>query len=98
MPHKNTIRSYLRGGYYHIYNRGVEKRNIFEDDLDYQTFLGLIEYYLAPSPPLKHHKRLPYWRSKLDENEVEILCFCLMPNHFHLLTKQNTPNGLTRFM
>ena len=45
--------------------------------------------------PITH---TPYWRAKLDKGEVEIISFCLMPNHFHLLLKQNTKAGVTKFM
>lgn len=29
---------------------------------------------------------------------VEIVCYCLMPNHFHLLVKQNVDDGISKFM
>jgi len=51
MPAKNTIKTYTEHGHYHIYNRGVDKRDIFLDDHDYQTFLSLLKTYL--SPPVK---------------------------------------------
>ena len=38
MPSKNIIKPYLAGGYYHIYNRGVNKRTIFKDEQDYSVF------------------------------------------------------------
>jgi len=90
MPQRNTIRRYFEGGYYHVYNRGVEKRIIFKDDKDYINFISRIEYYLTPKKPIGKEnpsKNTPYWRSKLDKNEVEIIAYCLMPNHFHFLIK-----------
>ena len=101
MPHRNTIRKYFSGGYYHVYNRGVEKRDIFIDPKDYATFLSLIESYLTPKPPLGSVRILKEpvpWRSKLKKNEIEIICFALMSNHFHLLVKQNSKDGVTKFM
>ena len=47
MPSKNAIKEYEAGAYYHIYNRGVEKRLIFLDDQDYKTFLSYLKFYLT---------------------------------------------------
>ena len=43
MPSKNTIKKYIVGGVYHIYNRGIDKRNIFLDEKDYKTFLFFLK-------------------------------------------------------
>ena len=48
MPSKNAIKEYEAGAYYHVYNRGVEKRKIFLDQQDYATFLGCLKLYLTP--------------------------------------------------
>lgn len=67
--------------YYHVYNRGVEKRPIFLEDNDYAAFLNLLKRHL--SPEISHDNRgLPY---ETYAERVELLAFCLMPNHFHLL-------------
>lgn len=99
MPHKNTVRHYVIDSYYHIYNRGVEKREIFLEKQDYEHFLELIEDYLTPkpSPPGKLVRDTTYWRSRLDGG-ITLLCFCLMPNHFHLLIKQTKENSITKLM
>jgi len=94
MPGKNTIKVYTENGYYHIYNRGVEKRNIFVDKEDYSFFLDVLANYLLDSVDQPFSKT--YWRSKLAPNEVSLLAYCLMPNHFHFLLKQNTINGITK--
>lgn len=95
---------------YHIYNRGVEKRKIFLEDLDYLRFihdlfefndqnpvLNINYYFNQSSEPME--VGLPYIRQKEPRKLlVEILSFCLMPNHFHLMVKQKTQNGVTEFM
>ena len=43
MPHRNTIRHFTENAIYHIYNRGVDKRNVFQDDRDYFRFLEAME-------------------------------------------------------
>lgn len=100
MPHRNTVRFYIPGGYYHVYNRGVEKRDIFLDRSDYTHFLKLIESYLVPKlpPSDKLVRDTTYWRSTLADGEVTLLCFCLMSNHFHLILKQKNEDGITKFM
>lgn len=48
MPSKNIIKTYVENGYYHIYNRGVEKREIFLYEQDYKVFLSYLKLYLTP--------------------------------------------------
>lgn len=94
MPARNTIREFAADNYYHVYNRGVEKRQIFLDDQDYVAWLGILKKYITgkQNPVSNRHKI-----DKLD-NKVNVLAYCLMPNHFHLLLYQITPNGITELM
>lgn len=94
MPSKYSVRFYTENGIYHIYNRGVEKRTIFEDKQDYQVFLHYLKRYL--SPPNFNEVR-PRWIVKLHQ-ELKLFAYCLMPNHFHLLIKQDTKTSITLFM
>lgn len=106
MPAKNRVKKFLAGGYYHIYNRGVEKRRIFLDDQDYRVFLHLLEYYLSPFVELSEHplKQLtgfiPVRKRPLNNlaGEIELISYCLMPNHFHLLIKQVSERGMQKLM
>lgn len=101
MPAKHSIKEYDPDGYYHIYNRGVEKRTIFEDDQDYDVFLSNLRFYLSP-PPLKGEtpKSIPYPSQQLKNhsNKVRLHAFCLMPNHFHLLLQQHDLDAMNFFM
>ncbi|MEK7550727.1 MAG: transposase [Patescibacteria group bacterium] len=94
MPAKNSIKFYLSNSIYHIYNRGVEKRTIFEDNQDYNVFLGYLKEYLSPS----QGEALGYrdYKGKFVE-EIKLLTFCLMPNHFHLLIKQKGKDSIKKF-
>lgn len=98
MPYR--IIPFVTGEIYHIYNRGTEKRTIFEDRRDYQRFLKTLRYYQlqGPKPKLSHF--FPYQNFKLNSANkiVEILAYCLMPNHFHLLIKQIKDGGITEFI
>lgn len=85
---------------YHIYNRGVEKRQIFMDDLDYFRFIhNLFEFNdTAPAGKFSEDKPPIVGKDKKREILVEILCFCLMPNHFHLILRQLKNKGIPNFM
>lgn len=112
MSSKNTVKNYLANGYYHIYNRGVEKRSIFEDDQDYSVFLSYIKTYLLPKDLDKLQSQLANsnipWSSKGEiiqlinlnnfSDEITLLAYSLMPNHFHLLVRQSSFNSIDQFM
>ena len=94
---------------YHIYNRGVEKRNIFLDDEDYLRFIhNLFEFNdIAPAGKFSTKKTIGSPTSDVSNGAsddkkrkliVEILVFTLMPNHFHLILKQKVENGIVKFM
>lgn len=89
--------------FYHIFNRGVEKRVIFQDVRDYHRFLITIDFYrLHPtlrklSTHLRFNTELPKIISGQKEL-VKIACFCLMSNHFHLLLQQLEDNGISEFL
>lgn len=71
----------MSDSYYHVYNRGVEKRVVFLDGSDYEVFLNLLKRYLTSEEVTDNKGRIyaNYY------GQVELLAFCLMPNHYHLL-------------
>lgn len=91
--------------YYHIYNRGVEKRDIFCDERDLFRFLQSIDEFndreaigsLYENSFRKENKQLGGRTSK-SERLVEIVAYCLNPNHFHLIVKQVSDKGVEKFM
>lgn len=101
MPSKNTVKFYAENCYYHLYNRGVEKRNIFLDKEDCSVFLRFLKMYLSPPEELKNLSRTGLRFDKLLRTnmygEIELVAFSLMPNHFHLLVKQVSKDGITKF-
>lgn len=97
MPHRNVIREFTEDTSYHAYNRGVEKRVIFADSQDYNVFLSRLRLMLIDRSRLDE-KELPRQPIKSFFGEVELLAYCLMPNHFHLLLHQNTNDGIAEFM
>lgn len=77
MPSRTVY--FVANEYYHIYNRGSEKRTIFQSPRDYNNFLTRT-------------------KEKAEKYSIDILAYCLMPNHFHFLLKQVSDIPLTRFM
>ena len=93
MARKNLVRNDQADSYYHVYNRGNEKRDIFLDDSDYEYFLMLISRYLSPLPIANMGHEYPTFYQ-----QVEVNSFCLMPNHFHLLIYQQEIGSLSLFL
>lgn len=112
MPAKNRLKQYIEDSYYHIYNRGVEKRVIFQDDQDYHVFLSYLKEYLLPkdeerlldilsnpsSTPTEKDKAVKALHLNNFFNEINLISFCLMPNHFHFLVKQRGAGSIDRFI
>jgi putative transposase len=96
MPSRNSLKEYAEDSYYHVYNRGVEKRIIFLDDDDYTVFLGLLKKYLSGDK--KDANTNNRHRFPVIGHELQLLAYCLMPNHVHLLFYQKTRDGLPKLM
>lgn len=96
MPYRTT--PLINGNYYHIYNRGVERRDIFQTDNDRNRFLKTIFYYQYIGPKPRFSRFNPEIHKNLSkETLINIIAYCLMPNHFHLLIKQNKDNGISEY-
>ncbi|ALE53065.1 hypothetical protein SP60_07595 [Candidatus Thioglobus autotrophicus] len=95
--------NFIEGEYYHVFNRGVDRRTIFEsqDDLEY-FFQRLVDLNMVVTDLKFNSKR--YRKSgevvvdKKYKNLVSIISYCLLPNHFHLVLKQESEDGISRFM
>lgn len=94
MPCRNIIKTYNSNSYYHIYNRGVEKRKIFIDDQDYATFESLLKRYLSNKPTKDSRGRNYIFLG----GEVSLIAFCLMPNHFHMIIYQTELDSMTKLL
>ena len=95
----------------HVVNRGVDKRVIFNDSQDYLRFIHdmfefndeesvnstLYKFKKSNNPEIsvirrRNIEKMP--RKRL----VDILAFCLMPNHYHLLLTPRKENAVPKFM
>jgi len=92
-------KEFAKNEIYHIYNRGVGKMNIFLDNKDHQMFLSRLEENLFPE---RIDKSEFSWNEKrrkiLPSNSFNLICYCLMPNHFHLLIQQKTDLSITKLI
>jgi putative transposase len=104
---------FANGEYYHIYNRGVDKRKVFLDLHDYERFLlgmwlmndekdGLMEQWRNYCNNISNPKASPsgFRKSHLSKEKplVEIIAYCLNPNHYHFILKQIEEKGIENFM
>lgn len=91
---------FVNGEFYHVYNRGLEKRPIFSNERDYIRFIETLFYYQLQNPKPKFSTHKLFKNTKINTNNkiVSIVAYCLMPNHFHLLIKQLHDGGISEFM
>jgi len=91
--------NFVEGNFYHVYNRGIDKRKIFFSGGDWDHFQKLL--FLRNGT--KHVKASRVQRLPLDirskgENLVDICAYTLMPNHFHILVYEKSEGGTSKFM
>ncbi|MFH1978826.1 MAG: transposase [Patescibacteria group bacterium] len=93
---------FANGEYYHIFNRGVDKRKIFSDKYDLQRFFQSMKEFntLEPIGSIyensfeKDKHQLECGAPKL----VEFVAYCLNPNHYHFILKQVSEKGIEKIM
>lgn len=99
--------AFINGDIYHVFNRGVEKRLTFTNSRDYERGIQTFTYYRLKNPPIRFsyflrlskdaHSFVVEQLERLNE-QVDILSFCFMPNHFHFLLRQTEERGISRFI
>src|SRR3989344_3164152 len=99
----STKRNVFSGNeFYHIYNRGVDKRIIFGDRYDLDRFFQSLIQFNAVDPIGSLHeisfRQLGGPTPKSVERLVNIVAYCLNPNHFHFVLEQLIDGGISEFM
>jgi len=99
---------FIKGEYYHIYNRGVDKRTVFEDEGDLNRFfLSMLAFnsHLAIGSIYEKYfakKQTPFGsrasKLKKDKRLVEFVAYCFNPNHYHLLLTPLEDASVSTFM
>ncbi len=112
MAARNSVKSYIENSFYHIYNRGVEKRDIFLEQQDYSVFLDYLKTYLEPKDKTnlqqiinssttnfrEKDKAIKSLRLNNFADEIDLICYSLMPNHFHFLIRQKSADAIDKFL
>lgn len=90
--------------YYHVFNRGLDRRDVFTSSREYLHAKKLVSYYSFHKPPVKYSKYVKLHDSRkvqiqesLTQKAVEVIAYCFMPNHFHFLLRQEVEGGVTEF-
>lgn len=104
-------RASITGEYYHVYNRAAGKQTVFSDRIEFARFLFGVMYFQSPTTFTQIGRRARTFSetSGFDIHEVdftnvllgrhvEVVAFCIMPNHYHLLIRQLADGGLSRYM
>ena len=90
---------FTTGEYYHVFNRGSNKREIFLEKYDLERFFLSMQEFNSENPigSIYEHS-FNKKKSNRDSELVEFICYCLNPNHYHFLVKQATDDGIAKFM
>ena len=104
MPRRNPI---INSNIYHVYNRSIDGRIIFNNEIEFNHAKRCVDYYLNTKPVPKFSIFLELTpavqleilnKLKRDNRKLaDLLAFCLMPDHFHFLLFQKESNGISKF-
>ncbi len=102
---------FINKEYYHLYNRGIDKRNIFSNQKDLNRFFqSMVEFNtIEPIGSIYENsfknRQLGGEASKLTKipkrkegKLVNFIAYCLNPNHYHLIVQQVSEKGIEKFM
>jgi len=91
---------FTNGEFYHIYNRGVEKRKIFIENYDSNRFIESMVLFnsILPIQSIYVQSFLDVDRKKRSDPLINLICYCLNPNHYHLLIEQLVDGGISEFI
>lgn len=106
MPYRKV--PIVAGEIYHVFNRSVAGQEIFPGWSYYQRALETISFYSYNKPALRfsHYNNLAR-EQRMDfldklriksDKQIELLAFCLMPNHMHFIIREIRDNGISTFM
>jgi hypothetical protein len=86
----NRTHTFAVEEYYHCFNRGVDKRVTFADAQDFNYFISSLKAYNSID---SYGKLRLHYEAKPQEKLVDVVSFCLLPNHYHIVLKERVENG-----
>jgi len=104
-----TRKPMLENSVFHIFNRSIAQFEIFRDEKDFERFIWMIRFFSIPQKRLSFSKlrrdyKEHHWREKIQSlaelfpSEIQIIAYCLMPTHFHLVVFQKKPYAISKFI
>lgn len=91
--------------FFHVFNKSIAGFNIFQKENCSQHFIELLDYYNNQIIPIKYslakQRELYKYENLLSPNStrlLKIICFCIMPDHYHLLIKTDATEKLSKFI
>lgn len=94
MPSRHVVKPDVADSYYHVYARGRGKQKIFHDDEDHRVFLNLFKRHLSEKTTIGVSGEALINL----HGQIELLCYCLMTNHFHLMVFQVEKTSMSHLM
>jgi len=92
----------VTGEIYHVYNKSIAEFVIFNNDTEFSRIKDTVKYYQIEKQPVKFSQIGTCINNteqkSIDKKLVEIICYCFMPTHIHLVLKQLMENGISNFM
>ncbi len=92
--------SLVNGEHYHVYNRGVDKRSIFQDRRDVERFFKSMQEFnvIEPVGSIYENSFLLGRPTSKSDRLVNVVAYCLNPNHYHFILEQVSEGGVSEFM
>lgn len=94
MPSRNITKLDVPESYYHVYARGASRLPVFNEPADFEFFIGLFARYLSTEQK-QNRLGIPYPHLA---PSIQLIAFCLMRNHFHMLVHQVDAGAMTNLM
>ncbi len=93
---------------FHVFNKTIEAKQVFDKEINCNKFLDALIFYRSSALKMRlsrydkfTSKLKDVYKIKLEDSDrfrVNILAYCLMPTHFHLLLKQRLTDGVSTFL
>ncbi len=96
----------IDGCIYHIFTKSIAGFKVFRNRREFDRFIEMLRFYRHESLPVKFSfyagldDKDIYYETKIKPNpcKVEIIAYCIMPTHIHLVLKQLKEDGIIRLL